>query len=499
MVWDRNVSYESRVRSTQKRFGAYYTPEDVARSLVAWLAPAPTDRLLDPSCGDGRFLAAHPFSVGVEQNPQSAALAREQAPSSLVHVGDFFSWAFETDERFECAAGNPPFIRYQTFAGDIRKRAQRLCSELGVEFSGLASSWAPFLVATANLLRPGGRLAFVVPAEIGHAPYAAPLLEYLISRFSRVHVVAIREKLFPELSEDCWLLFADGAGGSTQSISFSATERFELSSVPPEVTCCIPVQEWRAAWNRRLRPYLLPARTRSVYQRALGLPGSVRLGDIASVGIGYVSGANGFFHLRPSQATTFQIPDSLLQPTVRNGRGLPRDSLTSGVVAAWREADRPMLLLRLPKSIELPTSVKAYLESEAGNEARQAFKCRSRSPWWSVPDVVVPDLMLTYMSGERPNLVRNAAGCACTNSLHAVRMKPGRNPFFAMKAFSSPLAQLSCELEGHPLGGGMLKLEPREAGRIVLSLDTSIAPEEEVLTGVATLRRWRHSSGEAAH
>ena len=32
-----------------------------------------------------------------------------------------------------------------------------------------------------------------------------------------------------------------------------------------------------------------------------------------------------------------------------------------------------------------------------------------------------------------------------------------------------PIPQLSCELEGHPLGGGMLKLEPREAGNVLLT------------------------------
>ena len=57
------------------------------------------------------------------------------------------------------------------------------------------------------------RLAFVVPAEIGHAPYAAPLLDHLAANFASVHVVAVREKFFPRLSEDCWLLFAGGAGG----------------------------------------------------------------------------------------------------------------------------------------------------------------------------------------------------------------------------------------------------------------------------------------------
>ena len=46
-------------------------------------------------------------------------------------------------------------------------------------------------------------MAFVVPAEFGHAPYATPLIEYFVGHFSVVQIVAVREKLFPELSEDC--------------------------------------------------------------------------------------------------------------------------------------------------------------------------------------------------------------------------------------------------------------------------------------------------------
>src|SRR6266850_5941558 len=171
----------SQERHNQR--GAYYTPEDAVHSLVRWAARQSTDRLLDPSSGDGRFLALHRRCVGVEQDAQAAAIARERAPWALIHEGDFFDWAARTKERFECAAGNPPFIRYQRFSGETRERALGLCKTLGAEFSGLTSSWAPFLVSTASLLKPGGRMAFVVPAEIGHAPYARPLLEYLSRSF----------------------------------------------------------------------------------------------------------------------------------------------------------------------------------------------------------------------------------------------------------------------------------------------------------------------------
>jgi hypothetical protein len=60
--------------------------------------------------------------------------------------------------------------------------------------------------------------------------------------------------------------------------------------------------------------------------------------------------------------------------------------------------------------------------------------------------------------------------------------------------WSGPLTSLSCEIEGHPLGGGLLKVEPREASRILLSKSIGRRLEErEVLAeAVSTLRSWRH-------
>jgi adenine-specific DNA methylase len=148
-----------------KEKGAYYTPDPVVRSLLRWAVRSAGDRVLDPSCGDGRFIAGHAHSVGIEQDPDASAIAMQRAPGALVHHCDFFAWAGSTEERFDCAAGNPPFIRYQRFTGSVRKRAIELCSALGATFSALSSSWPLFLVATAHLVRPGGRMAFVVPAE----------------------------------------------------------------------------------------------------------------------------------------------------------------------------------------------------------------------------------------------------------------------------------------------------------------------------------------------
>jgi hypothetical protein len=58
----------------------------------------------------------------------------------------------------------------------------------------------------------------------------------------------------------------------------------------------------------------------------------------------------------------------------------------------------------------------------------------------------------------------------------------------------TPVFQLSSELEGHPLGGGMLKLEPREACRILIPHTTDLehVPTALIEEGIATLQAWRH-------
>ncbi len=483
-----------------KTLGAYYTPEAVADALVRWVVRDAADSLLDPSSGDGRFVARQPNSVGVERDPASAAESRGRAPEATIVEGDFFTWAAADRRQFDCAAGNPPFIRYQRFAGAPRRAALDYCRRLGVVFSGLSSSWAPFIVAAASKLRPGGRMAFVVPAEIGHAPYAGPLMDYLVGNFGCVHLVAIRDKIFPKLSEDCWLLLADGAGSRSGTIRLSRVERFDPRTMPPPVSEEVSVEAWRVRWRRRLRPFLLPPRVRSLYERLTAEADVVRLGQIARVGIGYVSGANGFFHLRPSDVRRFAIPDEFLVPSIRNSRYLTGAVIDDADVERWVAKDEPLFLLRIPPGAQVPGAVRAYLDTAEGQQARASYKCRNRTPWYTVPDVRRPAFVLTYMSGRSPALAVNRGRCTCTNAFLAVDFRSDlfgnggiSEPRFSA-AWGSPAGRLSCELEGHPLGGGMLKLEPGEARHVLLVPGAAVTERDRVLLeeGTEVMQQWRH-------
>ncbi|MEA3402054.1 MAG: N-6 DNA methylase [Armatimonadota bacterium] len=486
--------------SQEKQLGQFFTPEAVAQSLVRWAVRSSKSDVLDPSCGDGEFLRHVNRPTGVELCAEKAALARNAAPEAEVIVADFFEWAQARSPSFDAVVGNPPFIRYHQFNGSTRKRALKLSQRIGAEFSGLTSSWAPFVAVSASLLKPGGRLAFVVPAEIGHATYAAPLVEGLCRHFAQVTVVAIREKLFPHLSQDAWLLYADGKGSDTRTIGFSAIEEFAEDLEPEHPHTAIPLTTWRELGGR-LRKFLVPPASLGLYHELSNRVGATVVEGIADVTIGYVSGANDFFHFTPSAAAMFEIPQDCLRPTVRRGEQLTADYVDDRLVRRWLADNDAVLVLDLSSADMLPSAVERYLDSPEGQEVRKRYKCRVRDPWYVIPGVdQAPSAFITCMSGRDSRLSINRAGAVCTNSVLAVSLKQQVRQTDLLRGWRHPLSRLSQELEGHPLGGGMLKLEPGEARRTYIPLPPfrSTKSEDDALTeAVEVMRTWRHYGPEA--
>ena len=52
---------------------------------------------------------------------------------------------------------------------------------LGLRPTRLTNAWVPFVVAAAMLVRDGGRVGLVLPAELLQVTYAAPLRDFLLS------------------------------------------------------------------------------------------------------------------------------------------------------------------------------------------------------------------------------------------------------------------------------------------------------------------------------
>jgi hypothetical protein len=152
-----------------------------------------------------------------------------------------------------------------------------------------------------------------------------------------------------------------------------------------------------------------------------------------------------------------------------------------------------------PSLDKLSTPARRYIDQGEREGVHEAYKCRIRSPWWRVPLLPEADLFLTYMNHDTPRLVANQARVRHLNSVHGVTLKPMLRAL-GMKTLPlgmlNSLTLLGAELVGRSYGGGILKLEPREADKLPLP-----SPEvlREVAAGLRKLRledRWALRNGD---
>jgi hypothetical protein len=440
------------------------------------------DTVLDPSFGGGVFLHAAQQRLlelggqtsqvlGIELDDDafasSACFSSGKAGPQL-RKADFFQVDPSVFGLVSAVVGNPPYIRYQRFVGSARDRAIRCAAEAGVHLPKLSSSWAPFLVHATRFVAVGGRLGMVVPAEIGYASYARPVIDYLRRSFRSLRLIAFRRRLFRQLSEDTLLLLADGRGMPFERLEF--LEVPDVEALEGELPDGHPINPSSSREMPRLATYLLEPMVRGLYA-SLTRIGSVKpLASVATIGIGYVSGDNQFFHLDSQTVRKFGIPESALHPTV------PSISEFNGVeftVEDWEEehaAGGGNLLLR--GELTSVDAIARYLEEGTRRGVPERYKCRARDPWYIVPHVHIGDAFVSCMSGRRPKLVLNRAGAAAPNTLHVARLRQetGESPEAVASTWRTSLTGLSCEIEGHALGGGLLKLEPKEVRRVLLAI-----------------------------
>jgi adenine-specific DNA-methyltransferase len=476
----------------QKARGAYYTDPLVARFLLAFAVASPKARVLDPCFGEGVFLQAaldRLRTVGSSATKQVAGVEVDAhayrsiakvmtSPGKIdpaaLHLADFFDLDREQIGVFSAVVGNPPFVRYQRFAGRQRAIALTRALQAGVRLTALTSSWAPFIVHATTFLESEGRIAMVAPSELLHAAYAQPVLDFLGRQFKRVRVLTFARRLFPHLSEDTVLILGEGFGRGPGVIDLvPLQDASALADADPQNLVGVAIRP-QASEGKVVRSisFLLPEHTRMLYGHLAEDSQTARFATLATTGIGYVTGNNGFFHLSAREARTYRITDHVLR------RAVCRAGWLTGLIFDRRDwmrlsqrGEKTSLLDLSHSQNPLPRPVAAYLRQGVLGKVDRAYKCRVRRPWYVVPHVVVPDLFLAYMANWRPPLVLNRACAVAPNTLLCVRLRPrtGFAPEALAATWWTSLTALSVEVEGHSLGAGLLKLEPGEATKVLFA------------------------------
>lgn len=477
--------------------GGYYTPVPVADYLSHWLLEHRPERILEPSCGDGVFFAAlerycaTSEVVAFEIDPFEAAKAKGVLESCChingsVTTGDFLEWAFGNlgkETYFDAVIGNPPFVRYQYLSARQQALSKAIFDRFGLSFTLHTNLWVPFVLASLALLRPGGHLAMVIPAEILHVLHAGSLRRYLLAECAEILIIDPEELIFSEALQGAVLLTlrkktnseADASKGVAIVSCFNRSFlKSSLSTVKESAVYHKPT-----SLSGKWMECLLTKSERAILENCRDNDRIEIFSSIADVDVGIVTGANDFFLVNDETVEKFRL----------NLRTMPmfgRSDHVKGLIYDTAQ-HRSNSNAKLPTNFlhfdvggidELTSSERSYIEIGEKEGIHLRYKCRIRNPWFKVPSVYSTPISLLKRSHEVPRLVLNQIGALTTDTAYRVRPKGTINSTALVFNFFNSLTSLSSEIEGRHYGGGVLELVPSEIERLMIPTAGSVSGKE---------------------
>lgn len=194
--------------------------------------------------------------------------------------------------------GNPPFIRFQHFDDESRERAFDHLRTFDYKPTKLANAWAVFVQLSIELIKDGGKLGMVIPAELLQVKYASELRRRIVKHFDHVVLVGFKKLVFPSIQQEVVLLLAEGKHskeGSTCDVhTIQVKNESELSYqllkntiAHTEAKHTHPDMKWTSFFLSKEQFNYLDGTNEN---KKITL-----LGDLMSVDVGIVTGRNSFF------------------------------------------------------------------------------------------------------------------------------------------------------------------------------------------------------------
>jgi len=498
-------------RTERRSLGRFDTPRPLAQAVTDWAVRSKSDRVLEPSSGGGiivQSIASRLKELGGDEvgtqivacdiDPRAMAETSRCVTAALPNLvlGNFLALDLEHlgGRMFDSVVGNPPYVRLHTMDTASREAARRSLPESHL-LNAKASLWAYFPLHAFKFLKTGGRMSWILPETLLHSDYGKQMLRWSAQNFSRCIAVSLRERCFKVdgAKERVVILLLEGAG----TPAVRETEMVEYESA---VECIAALNRMTQndspslpQLNGHAVPHLVSSEAAAAAAALEETGDFIRLGDLATIRIGVVTGDNRFFVMSDQQRKAAKLSTRHFKPVVSRfadlGDGLEHDRVVVKDEPSNQEI-RNLLLSPKPESIDknLLSFMAGYSEEEIKNN-----KTMQKRPYWQCPTLgQVPHAFLRYMGKSAPRLVLNTAQTYCTNTIHGVFFNDGITETTQRAiclALHSSYCRLSAEFEGRQYGSGVLKLEPSEAARL------SVPASASVLSALA--RKWNQLSKRA--
>lgn len=514
----------TRPVTERRRWGRFYTAPAWVDIVLRLCLRHASDRVLDPSCGAGVFLArasAHKRQLdptreadlasqelwGVEIDCEAAAQAAQSVTAQVV-CADFFSLSPRDLPVFDCIVGNPPYTR-QEWMGELAPdgKSALIDRALGgaAHLTRRSGLYAYFFVHAARFLREGGRLGFIVSNSWLDVDYGAGLQAFLLSHFKIVAVVESHvERWFPDAGVNTCLAILERCSDSAarddnrvrfiqlrqpladwlpvgdDALRFAALDAWAARLMSAEAAVEAADLRVRAIRQGDLQarhpvfgapPGRAPRwgallRAPQVYLDALDRNRNrlTPLKKLARIRRGYTTGANEFFYLDRPTAAEWNIEAEFLRPLVKS----PRDCAGLAVDAAT--LPHLVFVVHCSRRSLAGTNALRYITWGESHKLGARSTCAARERWYDIGER--PPAHLAWIKGvwaRHFTPLLPEGGVALDQQLYGVELRAPALRKVIAALLNSTWAALCTELGGRVnFGQGILWTAAYEAGQLPL-------------------------------
>lgn len=464
--------------SAEKLRGGFYTPEPIAEFVLRWGINGSNDYdILEPSCGDGVFLEQlakyninYNSVTAIEFDEVEAAKADKiNLNNKEVINADFHAYCNNTLKRFDLVVGNPPYIRYQFFDRLQQAEAGDIFIKAGLTYSKLTNAWVSFVVGSSLLLKSeGGKIGFVLPAEILQVSFAQQLRNFIAHFYNKINIISFEKLVFPDIQQEVVLLLCEKNKTKEHNIEhIELRDSSELKTL--DVTRLKSPKKKIDFKSNKWTFYFLEQEEIDFLENIANERNIPVLGKYANVEVGITTGSNDFFTVPLTTVEEYDLHD-YAKPMV--GRSVQVDSVIFTKKDWEKNKNSPAKahLLTFPdsKNLKRNNGAEKYIAFGESLEIHKGYKTRIRDDWFVVPSLKISDALFIRRNNLYPRLIINQAGAYTTDTMHRVFLKAGTNINAFTASYYNSLSLAFTEVSGRSHGGGVLELMPNEAERVLL-------------------------------